>query len=72
MNIRVLNQRNLKYKGKNDFEPAKYQGKWSVYDKTSRTYSNIGVGKKNAVKKAEELNKPSDEYNFVKGNKQGR
>ncbi len=45
----------------NDFEPAKYQGKWSVYDKTSRTYSNIGVGKKNAVKKAEELNKPSDE-----------
>ena len=48
-------------KVKNDFEPTKYQGKWPGYDKTSHTYSNIGVGKKNAVKKAEELNKPSDE-----------
>ena len=39
-----------------DFEPAKYQGKWSVYDKKSRTFSNIGVGKKKAHSKAQELN----------------
>ena len=30
---RVLNE------GKNDFEAAKYQGKWSVFDNGSRTYS---------------------------------
>ena len=47
---RVLNE------GKNDFEAAKYQGKWSVFDNGSRTYSHIGVGKKKATAKAKELN----------------
>jgi hypothetical protein len=46
--------------GKNDFEPAKYNGKWSVYDKTSRTFSNIGIGKKKAANKANELNEAED------------
>lgn len=48
--------------GKNDFEAAKYQGKWSVFDKGSKTFSHIGVGKKKASAKAKELNTtPSDE-----------
>ena len=42
--------------GKNDFEAAKYQGKWSIFDNGSRTYSHIGVGKKKAIAKAKELN----------------
>lgn len=46
--------------GKNDFEPAKYNGKWSVYDKASRTFSNIGIGKKKATNKANELNEAED------------
>lgn len=41
---------------KNSFEAAKYQGKWSVFDKDSKTFSHIGVGKRNASKKAKELN----------------
>lgn len=47
---RVLNE------GKDDFEAGKYQGKWSVFSKPSRTFSHIGIGKKKAIKKARELN----------------
>lgn len=46
------------HESKDDFEAAKYNGKWSVFDKVSRTYSNIGVGKKKATEKAKELNQP--------------
>lgn len=42
----------------NGFEAAKYEGKWSVFDKNSRTFSNIGIGKKKATEKAKELNSP--------------
>lgn len=37
------------------YEAAKYQGKWAVYDKVSRTFSHIGKGKKFCIAKAKEL-----------------
>lgn len=40
----------------NDFESAKYGRFWAVYDRVSRTFSNIGMGKKFCQKKAQELN----------------
>lgn len=39
-----------------DFELAKYQGKWAVYAKTSRTFHFIGRGKRFCEKKVNELN----------------
>ena len=39
-----------------DYELAKYKGKWAVFDKTSRTYSFIGKGKKFCKRKVESLN----------------
>ena len=41
----------------NDFILAKYQNKWAVYDKVSRTFSFIGCGKKFCQQKVNELNK---------------
>ena len=38
------------------FELVKYQGKWAVYDKTSRTYSFIGKGKRFCKRKVISLN----------------
>ena len=39
-----------------DFEAAKYNGKWAVFAKKSRTFHFIGKGKKFCEKKARELN----------------
>lgn len=39
------------------WEPAKYHGKWAVYDPVSNTFSHIGKGKKFCTEKANELNK---------------
>ena len=39
------------------WEPAKYHGKWSVFDRVSNTFSHIGKGKKFCTEKARELNK---------------
>jgi hypothetical protein len=44
------------------FEAAKYENKWAVFDKVSKTFSFIGSGKQFCVKKAKELN----EYCFKK------
>lgn len=41
---------------KNDFEAAKYGRYWAVYDKVSRTFDYIGMGKRFCEKKAKELN----------------
>jgi hypothetical protein len=38
------------------FIAAKYENKWSVFDKTSRTFSYIGKGKRFCEKKARQLN----------------
>ena len=38
------------------FEAAKYHGKWAVYGIPSRTFTDIGKGKKFCEKKAKELN----------------
>lgn len=48
---RILNENQY-----NDFEAAKYKGKWSVYDNRSQTFSHVGVGKKKANDKAREMN----------------
>lgn len=39
-----------------DFEIAKYNGKWAVYSRQSRTFNFIGYGKRFCAKKAKELN----------------
>lgn len=39
-----------------DYELSKYKGKWAVFDKTSRTYSFIGNGKRFCKRKVESLN----------------
>lgn len=39
-----------------DYDLAKYKGKWSVYDKVTRTYSFIGKGKKFCKRKVLSLN----------------
>ena len=39
-----------------DYELAKYQGKWAVYDKVSRTFSWIGKGKRFFMRKVLSLN----------------
>lgn len=41
---------------KDDFEAAKYGRFWAVFEKVSRTFSYIGMGKKFCKKKAQELN----------------
>ena len=38
------------------FEVAKYNGKWAVFDKVSRTYTYIGKGRKFCENKSSELN----------------
>lgn len=38
------------------YEVAKYQNKWSVFDRESRTFSFIGKGKKFCENKVKELN----------------
>lgn len=38
------------------FEATKYQGKWSVYDKVSCTFFNIGKGYKFCKQQADILN----------------
>ena len=42
------------------FVAAKYENKWAVFDKTSRTFSHIGKGKIFCEKKARELNNDLD------------
>ena len=39
-----------------DYELVKYQGKWAVYDKVSRTYSYVGCGKRECMRKVSQLN----------------
>ena len=51
------------------FEAAKYQNKWSIFDNDSRTFSNIGIGKKKATEKAKELNDYCKEKDNVKESK---
>lgn len=41
---------------KTSFEAAKYENKWAVFDKISKTFSFIGSGKWFCEKKAKELN----------------
>ena len=40
-----------------NFEVAKYNGKWSIFDKISKTFSCIGMGKKYCTERVKELNK---------------
>jgi len=42
---------------KKNWEVAKSGRTWGVFDKTSRTFSFIGKGKRFCEKKAEELNR---------------
>ena len=42
--------------GTNNWEPAKYKNKWSVYDKTSCVYYPTKGGRKGAEKRCKELN----------------
>lgn len=41
---------------RDDFEAAKYGRFWAVFDRVSRTFNHIGMGKKFCQKKAQELN----------------
>lgn len=41
---------------KASFEAAKYENKWAVFDKVSKTFSFIGSGKRFCQQKAKELN----------------
>ncbi len=41
---------------KDNWEAAKYNGKWAVFSKQSRTFDFIGAGKRFCQKKAKELN----------------
>ena len=43
------------------FVAAKYENKWAVLDRTSRTFSHIGKGKDFCEKKARELNNDLEE-----------
>jgi len=45
-----------------DFELAKYQGKWAVFSKRSRTFSFIGKGKRFCKRKVMSLNNESIIY----------
>lgn len=45
-----------------NWELAKYRNKWAVYNRTSRTFSYIGEGKRFCQNKAKELN----EYDRIK------
>ena len=47
---------------KKDYELAKYQGKWAVYDSVSRTFSWIGKGKRFCQRKVMSLNYELDSY----------
>ena len=39
-----------------DYELAKYKGKWAVFDKVSRMFYFVGMGKKFCKRKVESLN----------------
>lgn len=43
-----------------DYELAKYQGKWAVFDRLSRTFSFIGKGKRFCQRKVMSLNNKLD------------
>jgi len=46
-----------------EFEAAKYEGKWAVFAKRSRTFSWVGKGKRFCQKMAKVLNEIVDERN---------
>lgn len=46
-----------------NWELAKYRNKWAVYNRTSRTFSHIGKGKRFCQNKAKELNEYDRNYN---------
>ena len=48
---------------KKEFEAAKYEGKWAVYAKTSRTFNWIGKGKRFCEKMSSMLNEVVNERN---------